>query len=705
MIKKFFGLTFPFIITGVFVFGHSQESQNPPLPEKGEAILRVMMQDLASEHYEPLPINNEFSERVYNLYLDDLDPTKRFLLQSDVAELEKYKTKIDNQILDVSFEFLNLSVKIIDARVAEAKTYYTQILEQPFDFTKDESMELDPKKLGYVPTKEALKTRWYQSLKYQTMVRLADMMEEQEKALEKGDKTYKTKTIEEMEAEARQKVLKTQDSWFNRMAKITPDDRLAAYLNSITSAYDPHSNYFPPKAKEDFDISLSGRLEGIGATLQEKDGYIKVISIVPGSPSARQGELQVDDVILKVAQGADEPVDVVDMRLDDAVQLIRGKKGTEVRLTIKKVDGTVKVISIIRDVVMIEEGYAKSALVKDTQLATTTGYINLPKFYADFNHQDGRNCADDVAKEISKLKAEGVNGIILDLRDNGGGSLRDVVDMAGLFVDNGPIVQVKSRDEVPYVYEDRDPQTHYNGPLVILVNQFSASASEIMAAAMQDYGRAVIVGSKATYGKGTVQRFTNLDALVADNALRPMGSLKLTIQKFYRINGHTTQLNGVIPDIMLPDKYAQIEVGEKEQQYAMPFDQIAAAKYKPWQSSNPFNIEKIKSQSHQRIDNNPTFQLIEQQAAYLKEQRDNTTETLNLAKYRAEQKQNEAQNKKFNDITGAIPELAAQSLQSDISEMAGDTAKLARAKDFTAKLSKDVYLLEAVSIINDMNTR
>ncbi|HRI29607.1 MAG TPA: PDZ domain-containing protein, partial [Chitinophagales bacterium] len=402
-------------------------STNTNTQQKNEMLLKVIMQDLAAEHYEPAIINDSFSERVFKLYLDNLDPTKRFLLKSDVDKLAQYRTKIDNQVRDLDYTFFELSVKIINERINEAKSYYQATLAQPFDFVKEDFIELDAKKINYCADKKELQQRWEKSLKYQTMTRLAEVLDEQEKAINKQP----AKTYNELEAEARQKVLKAQDSWFNRMAKITNDDRMSAYLNAITSAYDPHSNYFPPKDKQDFDISLSGRLEGIGATLQEKDGYIKVVSIVPGSPSARQGELQVDDVILKVAQGADEPVDVVDMRLDEAVQLIRGKKGTEVRLTIKKVDGTVKVISIIRDVVMIEEGYAKSAIVTDDKLATQTGYIYLPKFYADFNNPaEGRNCAVDVLKEIKKLKAEGINGIILDLRDNGGGSLRDVVDMA-----------------------------------------------------------------------------------------------------------------------------------------------------------------------------------------------------------------------------------------------------------------------------------
>ncbi len=704
MVKRFVAISISISFAALLVFGFSA-STDTQTKQKNEALLRVIMQDLAAEHFEPMAMSDDFSERVFKLYIDNLDPSKRFLISTDIERLAQYQKKLDNQIKDLDYSFFDLSVKMIQERVEEAKSYYQTILAVPFDFVKEEFIELDAKKTNFCATKEELKKRWEESLKYQTMLRLTDLLEEQEKAEEKGNSKVAHKSFTELEAEARQKVLKTQDTWFSRMTKLTNDDRMSVYLNSITSSYDPHSNYFPPKDKQDFDISLSGRLEGIGATLQEKDGYIKVVSIVPGSPSARQGELQVDDLILKVGQGTEEPVDVVDMRLDEAVQLIRGKKGTEVRLTVKKVDGTTKIIPIVRDIVMIEEGYAKSAIIQDEQLSTNTGYIHLPKFYADFNHTDGRNCATDVLKEVNKLKAEGVNGIIIDLRDNGGGSLRDVVDMSGFFIKEGPIVQVKSRDEAPYVYQDRDAKSHYDGPLVILVNQFSASASEIMAAALQDYGRAVIVGSPATYGKGTVQRFTNLDALVADNDLRPLGSLKLTIQKFYRINGKTTQLNGVVPDIILPDKYAYIDVGEKEQDYPMPFDQIESANYRHWNSSNMIDIEKIKLKSLDRVSNNPVFQLVEENAQYLKNQRDVSKETLCLDKYRSKQKDSKSKAKKFEAINDVIAELNVQTLQTDIEDVKTDTVSQNQKKDFTTKLQKDPYVLEAVYIINDLNTR
>lgn len=703
-VKKFVMLSFTMALAVLLVFGFSA-SPDTEIKQKNEALLRVIMQDLAAEHFEPIALTDDFSDRVFKLYIDNLDPSKRFLLSSDIEKMSQYKKRIDNQIKDLDYSFFDLSVGLIKERVEEAKGYYQSILSTPFDFVKEEFIELDSKKMSFSSTKEELKKRWEESLKYQTMLRLSDLLEEQETDQEKNGEKATLKTYAELEAEARQKVLKTQDTWFNRMSKLTNDDRMSIYLNSITSAYDPHSNYFPPKDKQDFDISLSGRLEGIGATLQEKDGYIKVVSIVPGSPSARQGDLQVDDLILKVAQGSDEAVDVVDMRLDEAVQLIRGKKGTEVRLTVKKVDGSVIIIPIIRDVVMIEEGYAKSAIITDEQLATNTGYIHLPKFYADFNHSDGRNCASDVLKEVNKLKSEGVNGIIIDLRDNGGGSLRDVVDMSGLFIKEGPIVQVKSRDENPYVYQDRDVKSHYDGPLVILVNQFSASASEIMAAALQDYGRAVIVGSPSTYGKGTVQRFTNLDALVADNNLRPLGSLKLTIQKFYRINGQTTQLNGVVPDIILPDKYAYIDVGEKELDYPMPFDQINSANYKTWSSPNKFDLNRIKQLSSARISQNPVFQLVEENAQYLKNQRDKSTETLCLDKYRAKQKESKADAKKFEAINNVNDELKVKSLQTDSEESSSDAATQSQKKDFVSKIKKDPYILEAVYIVNDLNTR
>ncbi|WP_420911800.1 carboxy terminal-processing peptidase [Rufibacter ruber] len=463
--------------------------------------------------------------------------------------------------------------------------------------------------------------------------------------------------------------------------------------------YDPHTEYFAPKEKEDFDYEFSGRLEGIGAVLQEKDGFIRVSEITPGSPSYLQGDLKPGDLILKVAQGDQAPVDIQGMRIDKAVSLIRGKKGTEVRLTVKKVDGTMKVISIIRDVVVREEGYAKSLLIKG---AKPIGYIHLPGFYADFKNAGGRNSGKDVAEEIQKLKQENAQGIILDLRNNGGGSLQDVVDMVGLFIKSGPVVQVKSANGPAAVLEDRDPQVQFGGPLVVLVNENSASASEILAAAIQDYKRGVIVGS-STYGKGTVQQFFDLDQVLpaSFDAVKPLGHLKLTTQKYYRISGKTVQLRGVTPDVTLPDTYTYLKYGEKEQDYALPFDEIQGAKFSAWGSpAVPF--EKVKESSKKRINSSPTFSLINQAALQLKERTEQSTRSLKLSTYLAQERANQAQAKKLEDARKTIPALDVATLKVDVSKLAADTAASARFQAFTRNAKKDLYIQEAVSIIKDI---
>ncbi|MGB1242670.1 MAG: S41 family peptidase, partial [Chitinophagales bacterium] len=524
--------------------------------QKDKILLQVILQGLNQVHYEPHELDDDFSEKVYGLYLKRLDYNKRFFTKKDIAEFEQYKDDLDNEAAEASYNFFELSTKTLDTRVAQIEGYYKEILAKPFDFSKDEYIEVDYEKMDYAKDEGDLKERWRQLLKYQTLSRLSDKLKQQEE----GEEKLKGKSYKELEKESREKVLENQNRFFKRLGDLDKKDHLSTYLNSITSVYDPHTGYFPPKDKESFDIEMSGRLEGIGARLQERDGYIKVSEIVPGSASWKQGELEAEDVILKVSQvdtkladlsplaakmmlsylGKDEDidfkdkkyqkvdvnvdVDVVDMRLDDAVQLIRGRKGTDVMLTVKKVDGSTKEITITRDLVVIEESYVKSAIIEEGDAAEKFGYIYLPKFYADFNSTEGRSCFKDMKKELAKMKGENVDGILLDLRNNGGGSLRDVVDMAGLFIEEGPIVQVKQKEGKPHILRDTDSEVHYDGKLVILVNSFSASASEIMAAAMQDYGRAVIVGSSATFGKGTVQRFIDLDQSISSdfNEFKPL---------------------------------------------------------------------------------------------------------------------------------------------------------------------------------------
>ncbi len=666
---------------------------------KEEAIDQIIMQSLNRSHYSPKDVNNDFSEKVFKLYIQRLDYNKKFLIQSDIGELKKFEHSIDEDINTGHFTFFDKSLELINKRVDEAQAYYKEILEKPFDFSKDETLQLDVEKMVFTKSKEELKESWKKYLKYQTLSRVSDLMDSQEKAKEKSD-TVKVKTKEELEIDARKKVLKSNDDYFKRLKKLDRADRIDAYFNAITGIYDPHTEFFPPKEKANFDIGMSGQLEGIGAQLQEKDGAIKVSSIVPGSASYRQGQLKAGDVILKVAQGEADPVDITDMRLDDAVQLIRGKKGTEVRLTIKKPDASIVIIAIIRDIVVIEETYAQSVILKGKK---NIGYIKLPSFYADFNGNGGRSCSSDVKKELQKLKSENVDGVILDLRYNGGGSLPDVVSMAGLFIDRGPIVQVKSKIGIPQVMSDSDPAIVYDGPLIVMVNSNSASASEIMAAAIQDYKRGVIVGtSPSSFGKGTVQRFFNLDDYVPPqySNIKPLGQVKITTQKFYRINGGATQLKGVIPDITLPDPYYLLDQGEKEQDYPMTWDEITPAIYQPLTPA--YSLEKLKTNSETRLKNNPGFTVLESAAKRLKKQKDSTVVSLNFDKYTAEQKRYKAESKKLEDLDKEISGIEVSALKTDAVLIESDTTKANKAKDWYKNIKKDIYLNETISIMDDL---
>ncbi|MFC6997764.1 carboxy terminal-processing peptidase [Rufibacter roseus] len=673
------------------------EKDGPTRDQKNEVLTQVLIRGLSSAHYSPERLDDNFSQKAFDLYLERLDNNKKFLLQSDVDKLMAYRTRLDDQIQSGSFEFFDLSMQLFKKRVQEAESYYKEILDKPFSFDKEETIEVKSEKLKYATSQAALKEEWRKYLKYQALIRVADAVDSQEKADTTGA-TQPKKTFTQIEADARKKLRENYDELFKRMGQFESEDWRSTYLNSFANIYDPHTEYFAPKEKEDFDFEFSGRLEGIGAVLTEKDGVIKVSEITPGSPSYMQGELKPGDAILMVAQGDKEPVDVQGMRLDKAVSLIRGKKGTEVRLHVKKVDGTMKIISIIRDVVVREEGYAKSLLIKGQK---PIGYIHLPAFYADFKNAGGRNSGKDVAAEVAKLKQENAQGIILDLRNNGGGSLQDVVDMVGLFIKSGPVVQVKSANGPAAVLEDRDAQVQFGGPLVVLVNENSASASEILAAAIQDYKRGIIVGS-STYGKGTVQQFFDLDQVLpaSFDAVKPLGHLKLTTQKYYRVSGKTVQLRGVTPDVVLPDTYTYLKYGEKEQTYALPFDEIQPAKFTAW--NNPsFPMQKVVASAKNRVKESPTFSLINQSALRLQERVENTTRSLKLSTYLAQEKKNQEEAKKLETARKNIPQLEVATLKNDVSKLAADTAASARFEAFTRNAKKDLYIREAVAILRD----
>lgn len=683
-------------------------------PDKDYVLMQTLMNGLDRYHFKPQMVNDSFSAKVYDLYLDRLDGSRRFLTQKDVALLQEYRTQLDDEIKNGSIAFFNLAMNLLDSGMVKSRTYFNEILDEPFDFSTYEEIDLRNEEKPFAADDAQLKEYWRKVLKYETMNRLIDKVEAQEKKLKKLEEareeaaetdtveTFVPKTEEELEQEAREAVRKVFSDWDTRLQKIRRDDRMSDYLNAFTNVFDPHTGYYKPADKEDFDIQISGTLEGIGARLRIKDEYTEVVTIIPGGPAWKQKELEANDLILKVAQSGEEPVDVTGMNIDEVVSMIRGKKGTDVVLSVKKVDGSVKDITITRDVVIIDESYAKSVVLEHQDGAGKIGYIKLPQFYADFNRKGGKSCARDVAVEVEKLKRAEVDGIIIDLRNNTGGSLRDVVSMTGLFVEKGPIVQVKARGMEAEVLEDKDPSVQYDGPLVIMVNSLSASASEIMAAALQDYGRAVIVGSKSTYGKGTVQRFVDLDRILPGfDEVKPLGQVKLTIQKFYRINGGSTQLHGVTPDIILPDNYDYVSNVEQQQDYPLPWSEIDPVPFAQQVYKLDF-LEELRARSAQRVDASPVFSAIEENALKLKDLRDQESYPLQMDAFKEQEKNRKEDADAFKKFFVEIESLAVTNLAEDIEVIEESESKKARNEDWIKDIKKDVYIEEVLFIMSDM---
>lgn len=691
------------IVIGVSVaFSQKLSERNASITNEKEVILtEAITQFLSLRHYEPMPIDDNFSKKVYDIYLERLDLNKRYLYADDVRELNKYETDIDDELQSRSFRFFDLSSELIQKRLLETETYFKKYLSKPFDLTKNESIDADPDKASYPKNQEEMEEAWRKTLKFQVLARVADNLEMQELARKKSD-TVKIKTVSQLEQEAREALLETYTDWYDRVKKIDREDRQSVYLNAMISAYDPHSTYMPPRDQERFEVYMAGKYEGIGATLQQKQGYLTVVDMFPGSPSWRSKEVEIGDLIIRVGQGDDEAVDILDMKMESAVALIKGPKGTKVRLSLRKRDGSIKEISLIRDVVIMEETYASSLMLKDPTGKAKMGYINLPKFYLDFGDKNGRKCSQDVLTEINKLKEEGAQGIILDLRNNGGGSLPEVVDMAGLFIDKGPVVQVKTREGKPVVLDDKDSRVQYDGPLVVMTNYSSASASEIFAAAIQDYKRGIIIGSPSTFGKGTVQRVVNLDDYIPArlDAIKPFGALSLTVQKYYRINGSTTQLNGVIPDIVLPDSYQYLDIGEKEQPYALPADETTKASYATW--IKPADIHSLKASSKARVGKSKDFDLINKNALRLKKESERTVFSLNLENYKDDLDQRERDAKPFEDLFKNPTGVKLEALKKDQAVFKSDTAKSERTSRMIEDLGKDFYLAEAVNVLTEM---
>lgn len=664
---------------------------------RAKLISYVLRNQLARHHFSHKTIDDDLSRSAYALFLKQLDAQKRFLLQADIDQLNPYSLRIDNEINQGVIELPAIAAKIMDQRVLQVRDLVHAILSEEIDFFRNEMIETDNEKLTYCRDLAELRERWRKTVKYQLLGRYLSLLEDKKKIESTG-----SKIDEAIMADAKIKVRKSLDQFFTRMLEQKEQDRFDSYFTAITEAFDPHTNYMPPTQKEDFDISMRGSLEGIGATLREEDGFIKVTQIIPGSAAWRQGQLQTEDTILKVAEGDAEPVDITDMRLRDAVSLIRGKKGTEVRLTAKKPDGSKVVIPIIRDVVQIDETFTRSTTIKDEKSGKIYGYIRIPSFYRDFQESGsgGRNVTEDVRAEIAKLKSANIDGLILDVRNNGGGALSDAVSIAGLFITDGPVVQVRSSNGKTQVLDDDDSKVVYNGPLAVLVNEFSASASEILAGALQDYRRAIIIGSAHTHGKGTVQAMLDLDRdfnLRNMDQFLPLGALKVTIQKFYRISGGSTQYRGVVPDIVLPDRLQHLKSGEQYLDNSLPWDTIAATKYHPW--SQPFpEISWLQSRSQQRIKNDPAWQEINRDAARAKERSEKTLVPLQFSQLRRdwleENKLAEAQRTETGVANHDDKAKKREPLLTEVDKI----------KQLAKDTEKDPVAKEAMAILTDITT-
>jgi len=669
-------------------------------PNKDKLLMQLISYLLEQGHFQPKDFNDEFSLEVYKRFLNRIDPYKHYFYKSDIEVFKQYEQQLDDQIQNYEIEFFNIVYEKLTQRINESVDIYNDILSKPFDYEINENFKSESEELDYVSSKKEMYERWRKQLKFTTLSSYYDLLSDQES--KKNNLDLVTKTKEQIEKESRLSTLNNLEQtaiYFNDLRR---DDWFSIYINSIAESFDPHTYYFAPQDKDRFDASMSGKYEGIGARLEKKMNEIRITELISGGSAWRQNKLQVGDVILKVRQeDENEAVSVLGKRLDDAVKLIKGPKGTSVILTLRRVDGTIEDLKIPRDEIELEETYVKSSMLKSD--GYIFGVINLPKFYIDFEDLNSRNATTDLKKEIQRLKSEGMNGLVLDLRNNGGGSLKTVVDIGGLFIDKGPIVQVRSTGYDSEVLRDRDPSIIWDGALVILVNEFSASASEILAAAMQDYKRAVVIGSKQTYGKGTVQNIIDLNKMIKNNTNGDMGALKFTTQKYYRINGGSTQLEGVKSDIVLPNRYTYMDMGEKDQDNPLPWDEIQPATYKEWENS--INYEEIIKLSINRVKNNPTLKLIDESARWIEKNRSKEVFSLNYNTFKNEMINNEIESKKFDSISNYKTDLLFSSLSYELPLMDRDSVLRDNRNRWHESLSKDIYMEEALNVLKDLLTK
>ena len=691
---------FIILLTTIFALAScSFTSNSSKESDKDQKILQLVSYILDEGHYVDKELDDEFSSKVFQTYIEMIDPYKRYFYKSDIDRFKEFEYLIDDQFKSSDLTFFNLTHETLLKRIKESKEIYTSVFSSPFNYKVDEFLTVSTDE-DFVSTKSELTDRWRKTFKYYTLNNLNDLLTENDSinSLVKNNQDFNF-IIKDFEEKSRASSLELCNEVYQYYSDRSRQEWFSEYVNSIVYQFDPHTFYFNPDDKEDFDVDMSGNYAGIGARLQQKMDKISVVELISGGPAWRQNELEVGDILLKVRQTDQEtPVSIVGMRIKDAVKLIKGPIESSVILTIKKVDGQIVDLQIPRDIVQLEETYAKSSIVERSN--SKYGLINLPKFYFDFEDYSERNAASDIKKEIIRLKEQGIEGLILDLRNNGGGGLKPAVDMAGLFIEEGPIVQVQSFEKKKEILKDRDRSIVWEGPLVILVNEFSASSSEILAAAMQDYERAIIIGSNQTYGKGTVQNVVDLNRMIRSNTNGDMGAFKFTIQKYYRINGGSVQLEGVKSDIVIPNRYSYIDFGEKEQDNPLEWDKITPVDYTPWTSN--FDYSSAIQKSKIRIESNEYLKLIDSNAKWIKTVRDTEDFSLNYFTYSDKIKADELTAKSFDKLKDFNTDLEFKSLPYEIMLFEKDSTLKLKRNRWHKNLSKDLYIDEALNVLTDL---
>ena len=658
-------------------------------------------------HYSPKPINDAYSQEVYKHYFEMIDASKRYFMQSDMDEFSKHKTKLDDYLNQGNLTFYKLTIDRLYQRVDEIDKITQDILAKPINLDEDETLILEPKLRKNATNKNELAAEWKKYIKYNILQEMESLKAKEETQKEKKDSVQKFKlkdTIkleilspEQRRVKATTEVKDLITDTFRRFKKRNKMDWFTVHMNAYTEVFDPHTNYYSPKNKEDFDTQFKGKVIGIGAIIQEKRGYLYLGPLTIGAPAWKSKQLSEGDKILKVKSKPNEDaVNVVGMLSDEAVRLIRGEKGTKVTLTVEKKDKSIKEVTMIREEVAIEDTFARSIIVNSAD-GKKYGLISLPSFNADFEDAKGRNASDDIKNEILKLKSQGVQGIILDLRNNGGGSLTEVGDIMGLFMNAGPFVQVKDGNGKIQTLKNKTNSPIWTGPVVIMQNELSASASEILAGAMQDYGRGIVLGSPQSFGKGTVQTFVDLNRFLNTND--DFGSLKLTIQKFYRVTGESTQRKGIQSDIQMKDFFTYAEVGERYDDFALAWDKIPAVAYQPM---NYFSIQALQKASEARLQNNKNYQLIQESAQWKEKLDKEESISLKESKFDEVMKKRKAQIEKFKVLDKFNNGLKFTLNPDEMVREKSDEAFTKKTQNWTKNLQRDLYLQEAVNVISGM---